>query len=248
MFDITDCHDLDAIRTIILQAQFLLSASMLSKAYAHICTGVAAALRMGLHVSSSSLGHGHGFSKEDLFRRRQVFSVLNMMDTYLSSILGMPKILHSADTDQTIPLREEDVADQGRSFVSENPHTPISETILCTTVYGILAKVIGSRYPIRKMSPSAEKQTYNASTDEVLALEQELEEWHNNLPGTEPMPQDKRALQAQLLLRLSYAVCQMALYRPFLHHLVRDKRSPDFSLRGFACASACVRAAMQAVW
>lgn len=40
----------------------------------------------------------------------------------------------------------------------------------------------------------------------------------------------------------------MVLYRPFLHHIGRRNTEPNFDFRAFACASACVKAAMQAIW
>lgn len=51
------------------------------------------------------------------------------------------------------------------------------------------------------------------------------------------------------MLRLYYAQVQMVLYRPFLHHALREIRHGSrTSLKAYACGSACVKAAMQAVW
>jgi hypothetical protein len=44
-----------------------------------------------------------------------------------------------------------------------------------------------------------------------------------------------------------YAHVQMVLYRPFLHHIAKRKTDPDFDIRAFACASACIQAAQQVV-
>jgi hypothetical protein len=52
----------------------------------------------------------------------------------------------------------------------------------------------------------------------------------------------------QLLLRLAYAHVQMVLYRPFIHHIAKRKTDADFDNRAFACASACINAALQVVW
>jgi hypothetical protein len=41
---------------------------------------------------------------------------------------------------------------------------------------------------------------------------------------------------------------QTVLYRPFLHHITKHKTDKDFDIRAFACASACIQAAMQVVW
>jgi hypothetical protein len=40
----------------------------------------------------------------------------------------------------------------------------------------------------------------------------------------------------------------MVLYRPFLHHIARRNSDTNFDYRAFACASACIKAAMQVIW
>jgi hypothetical protein len=41
----------------------------------------------------------------------------------------------------------------------------------------------------------------------------------------------------------------MVLYRPFLHHALKNMRSNSrISLKAYACGSACIKAAMQVVW
>ena len=56
-------------------------------------------------------------------------------------------------------------------------------------------------------------------------------------------------IRSQLLLRLAYAHVQMVLYRPFLHHALKQLRSNShISLKAYACGSACIKAAMQVVW
>ena len=41
----------------------------------------------------------------------------------------------------------------------------------------------------------------------------------------------------------------MVLYRPFLHHALKNMRSNNhISLKAYACGSACIKAAMQVVW
>ncbi len=50
------------------------------------------------------------------------------------------------------------------------------------------------------------------------------------------------------MLRLYHAQVQMVLYRPFLHHALGEtQRGSSTSLKAYACGSACVKAAMQAV-
>lgn len=45
-----------------------------------------------------------------------------------------------------------------------------------------------------------------------------------------------------------YALVQLVLYRPFVLHLSRDRRDPNFNAQGYEWGSACVKAAMQGVW
>lgn len=41
----------------------------------------------------------------------------------------------------------------------------------------------------------------------------------------------------------------MVLYRPFLHHALKNMRSSSkISIKAYACGSACINAAMQVVW
>lgn len=55
--------------------------------------------------------------------------------------------------------------------------------------------------------------------------------------------------RSQWLLRLSYAHVQMVLYKPFLHHALKDAQQPGrLNMKAYACGSACIKAAMQVVW
>lgn len=246
-------YNLDSIRAVICQVRFLSSMSMISKAYSHICVGIAAALRMGLHTFSPALRST--FSTDELFERRKVFATLNMMAMYLSSSLGMPNILKDADVEQSLGLRDEDLVDEGAGYVSRNPTSPLAETVICQKINNILSKVLESRNQISKSTADApdeanhQQQHHEEDLGVVAMREAEMQEWHDNLPALpDGAPPDPRALQAQLTLRLWHSLAQIVLYRPFLHHLARDASDPRFNLRGYECASACIRAAMQAVW
>ncbi len=131
--------DLYSILTLCCQAGYLMSCSMMSKAYGLICTGISAALRMGLHVSSSALGDR--LSKDDLTRRRRVFAVLNITAVILASVLGLPNLLRDVDGSQVLPLAEDDLADEGQSYIAANPSSPISATIRSAKLFRILVSI-----------------------------------------------------------------------------------------------------------
>lgn len=71
---------------------------MLSQAHTRLSIGASWALQMGLHVKNPACGTQE-VDADFAFRRRQVFAVLYAMDTYVSSFLGLPKLLSHADAD-----------------------------------------------------------------------------------------------------------------------------------------------------
>lgn len=225
---------------------YLISSSMMSMAYGYICAGVTAAMRMGLHVSSSSM-RGR-FTPAELTERRQVFGVLNMMDTYISSILGMPNILRDADPDAIVPAPEEEMHDLGRTWSLANPLSPVSETLLNAKLFGIQAKILQEHYPQSKYSVNPTSGKYEINDNRINAFAAELENWHQDLPEMSPTGVDDRALRSQLLLRFCYHTVQVSLYRPFLHHIARDRNDPQFNYKGYAFGSACIKACTQVVW
>ena len=217
--------------------------SMTSTAYSIVCTAIAAALRMGLDASSIPLQLA--FTPEERFRRRQVFAVLYMMDTYLASLLGMSKILTRVDEKRTLGLREEDLADGGQSFIAQSPTSTISETVVCQKLFQVFAKILDSDFSTYTISPEG---THTIPTTRAAELENDMIQWAAKLPTPTADPPSIRAVHAQLSLRLYHAVAQITLYRPFLHHLARSRDDPAFNLAGYDYASKCVQASAQAIW
>ncbi|KAF5248261.1 hypothetical protein FANTH_6054 [Fusarium anthophilum] len=240
---------LDILRAIIYQVLFLASSCMLSKAYTRLSMAVATALRIGLHVSGPSLGPGLQLPAEHMFRRRQVFSLLYAIDTYIASTLGVPKLFNQVDPDQILPLRDENLKDHGISFARKNPHTPEAEALVGCQILVILGEIHMRRNPFGKgMARNSNNRTYKLTSQDVASLNAQLTEWYNSLPPVDQVPPVKRALHAQLAIRHTYAVTQMALHRPFLHHLTRKAGDHGFCMEGYAYGSQCITAAMQIIW
>ncbi|KAF5613039.1 C6 transcription factor [Fusarium sp. NRRL 25303] len=249
MLQLDDLCSLDILRAIIYQVLLLSANCMLSKAYTRLSIGVATALRIGLHVSGPSLDAGIQLPAEQMFRRRQVFSVLYAIDTYLASTLGVPKLFHQVDTDQILPLRDESLHDHGISFVRQNPHTPEAETLVVCRILVIMAEIHKLRDPFGKsIALNGTGRTYKLTSQDVASLDAQLTEWYNSLPPVKEIPPVRRALHAQLAIRHTYAITQMALHRPFLHHLTRKADDQSFCMEGYAYGSQCITAAMQTVW
>lgn len=244
--NITDSNDLDSIRAMICQTRYLASAEMLTKAYARISAAMAQGLRMGLHVASSNPSLKETFSDEELFQRRRVFASLNMYETFVSSTVGIPRTTRTADATQMVGLY---LTEDGRSFVDHRPDSPIAETATLEKLCIIAGEIMEDRHPLNPGQSETTDEPWEAASDMVPTREAELERWHSNLPTLLPdIPSNQRAIKAQLQIRMWYALVQLVLYRPFVHHLGRDRRDPKFNAQGYEWGSAAVKAAMQGVW
>lgn len=157
LIDSVGCFDLNSIMTLCCLAGYLMSSSMISKAYGCVCTGISAALRMGLHVSSSALVNR--LSRNELTRRRRVFSVLNLTAVVIASVLGMPNLLRDADESQLLPLDEDSLADEGAYYMETHPSSPISSTIRSAKLYRILVTHALAQQLYGSVSNSANRQT-----------------------------------------------------------------------------------------
>lgn len=229
------------------QAQYLIAASMLTKAYTCLSGAVAAALRMGLHISSPRMREK--FSDEEMYQRRRVFAHLNMLDTYVASLVGLPRTTRDADPDQMVGLQDLDLVDNGRVFLTDNPTSSIAETALLEKLCMIVGNIQSDRHPILETGEECPvDEPWDAAVELVSRREAELQGWHDNLPILQDVQADTRAIQGQLTLRLYCTIAQLVLFRPFVHHLSRDRTSPNFDLRGYEWGSNCVGAAMKAVW
>lgn len=222
-------------------AMYLLSCSMLSKAFEYLCIAAPHAMRMGLHVRRRPAA-----GQADAFEGRQVFAVLKIMGTYTASMLGMPNILRDSNFEQTIPAPDEELYDLGKSFAAREPLSPESETILSSKLFAIQAKILESQLVTQRLRRDGQGR-YEMDYQAVADREAELEAWHQELPEMSPKTVDHRVLRTQLVLRVSYTSVQICLYRPFIHHLIRGGRE-QVNYKGYAFGSACIRASTQAIW
>ncbi|KIW42680.1 hypothetical protein, variant 2 [Exophiala oligosperma] len=260
MVQSADFYTLDSLRAIVYHARYLLSVSMISKAHSCLATGLSAAFCMGMHISNP---RPEDVPVDEALQRRRVFAVMDMMDTYLASLLGLPKVVRSeTDVKPTPSILEEEEEDDdddedevlpdlgGDGFPLRHPAESIAETVLCQKLNGILARIGNSRLLSATSRNDDTSQKYTERDDVVAMHEAEIQDWYDRLPAvmeetSEPEP---GALRAQLMLRLWHAVAQIILYRPFLHHLGRDGQDSRFDLRGYEYGSACIRSAMQAIY
>ncbi|KFY89057.1 hypothetical protein V498_06543, partial [Pseudogymnoascus sp. VKM F-4517 (FW-2822)] len=245
MMEITDCRDMPSLQAVLFMILFLQSSANLSTCYSYIGIALRSALRMGLHRNLT-----YNFNPIERESRRRAFWIIRKMDTYVSALLGFPKMLNDEDVDQELPVEVDD------EYITRDAILPMPPGKLSifaasnahTKLMFILAKVIRDVYPLKSAEqcmPGSERPTYVVSHAKIQAIEYDLQAWLEKLPmGLRPggdAPED--VVRVQQLLRMAYAHVQMMLYRPFLHY-VSSRPPPHGSKpvdeRSYACAAACV--------
>ena len=190
-----------------------------------------------MHFDDSAL-HAR-YSSDELDERRRVFSVLYMMDVYISFVLGLPRTLSYAHPKQTLGLRSSDLHDEGQNLLIQEPISPIAETVMAQKMFHIYAKIL-------------DRQSYDNTeswfaSDWVADVQRDFRNWEALLPNLPDDSSQDRGLLGQLTLRLHYTGAQILLYAPCLHHLGRERSDPNFNIDGFTYGSDCVRAAAQTI-
>lgn len=182
MMEITDCRDLISLQAILFMVLFLQSSANLSTCYSYIGIALRSALRMGLHRNISG-----NFNPIERETRRRVFFIIRKMDTYVSALLGFPRMLSDDDIDQELPLEVDDeyITKDGvlpmppgktSLYAASNAHTRLMQ---------ILAKVIKYIYPTKGLEQSVQASatsSYVISNVKIREIEQDLADWLDKLP------------------------------------------------------------------
>lgn len=182
MIDITDCRDLSALQCIIFMIMFLQATSNLSTCYSYIGVALRSALRLGLHRNIS-----HNFTPIEAECRKRTFWTIRKMDTYVSAMLGFPRMLYDEDIDADMPIEVDDIYIT-KSAVLTQPHDKISLSAACnqhTKLMYVLAKVIQFIYPTKGIEQATRKEsssTYSISHNKIREIENDLQEWLDALP------------------------------------------------------------------
>lgn len=243
--DIPEGRDPLSLQALLCLIIYLQGSGQLPKCYTYVSMAMTAAIRMGLHRADSL----HKFNTIERETRRRIFWTLRVMDSYITTVLDLPRTLVDEEMDQTYPKDVDDIYVTLQGVKRTNEPCVMASINAHTKLTRILAKVkqIASGSSDQDHKPNAR---YQVDYVKIVQAEKELQEWTAQLPTYSKFPDHMRRdmERAQLLLRVAHAHVQMVLYRPFLHHIGRRNTDGNFDFRAFACASACVKAAMQAIW
>jgi hypothetical protein len=160
---------------------FLQSSAKLSTCYSYVGIAVRSSLRLGLHRSVTA-----NFNPIERELRKRVFWVVWKMDTYVSTLLGMPLVMSDDDIDQEFPSLLDD------GYITSDGNLPSPPDQICmmagvnahTALVRILAKVIRYIYPVKNARHSSNSHhTYMVSHSRIREIERDLQAWMEALPS-----------------------------------------------------------------
>jgi hypothetical protein len=175
---------------------FLQSSAKLSTCYSYVGIALRSALRLGLHRSAVTAN----FNPLERELRKRVFWVVRKMDTYVSTLLGLPQMLSDDDIDQEYPLPVdgEYITPEGILPTPEDYTALMAGANAHTRLSGIILKVVKYIYPVKNAQHrSKSDQRYVVSHSKIREIERDLQAWMEELPaalrpGTEVSPQLER--------------------------------------------------------
>jgi len=137
---------------------------------------------MGLHRNLTGT-----FNPIERETRRRVFWIVRKMDTYVSALLGFPRMLSDDDIDQELPIEVDD------EYITKDAVLPMPEGTTSlyaasnahTRLMGILAKVIKYIYPTKGLEQSVQgsaTSSYVISHVKIREIERDLADWLDKLP------------------------------------------------------------------
>lgn len=165
MIDIVDCRDISSLQTLVVLNMFLQCVGRLSQCYSYLGITVTLALRMGLHQSISA---GVDIAESEI--RRGLFWTIKNMETRLSVVLGLPRLIGEDDID----LDTRPGVTQSNLFAVDQ--TPGTEDV--ANAYSALTRIMGRVmkyvYPVKGQEGGISGK-YTVSYTMIHKLGSELE-------------------------------------------------------------------------
>lgn len=180
LLDITDCRDLTSLQAMVCIVIYLQSSAMITTCYSFISLALTACTRMGLHRSATSRNFNYIVRES----RKRTFWVLRTMDTYVTTILGLPKTLSDEDIDQDLPAEIDDEFISEQVIKSATPKEHSSMTAVVNAhikLLRIMDKV--KKYVHGGSTAEYEKSgSYRVDYSRVAEVERDLAAWFAALP------------------------------------------------------------------
>lgn len=183
LIDLMGCNDIYTLQAVMFMVMFLQSSGRLSACHSYLSVAIASAMRLGVH-SSTPLGQADMVKEET---RKRIIWELYTMETYVTAMLGLPKLLNQEYIHQDLPSEVEvygGVAAVDRAGSSElDPDLVASNSH--TELLLIMSKIIRDIYPV-DTSIQGKNGRYQVQYKAVAGIERSLAEWHKTLPTALP--------------------------------------------------------------
>jgi hypothetical protein len=139
---------------------------------------------MGLHRSAAS----KNLDPVQQQTRKRIFWVIQTMETYVTTLLGLPTTLSEEDIDQEMPSCTND------DYLNAGGLTPMSVHVTSTIpalnahikLIGIMRNVVHDIYPRVKQLGSKSTEPYRVSYIRVTKIEGDLDQWFQSIPAPTP--------------------------------------------------------------
>ncbi|KAK1060962.1 Gypsy retrotransposon integrase-like protein 1 [Friedmanniomyces endolithicus] len=155
--DPANCRSVMSLQTLLCMILYTNGTSMMSTCYSYICMAVAASLQLGIFAD---LGADNDMPEEERSKRRRIFTVLSIADTYVTTSLGLPRTLRDIDPERSLPttVPPSDVRD------------PLFGTYMHAELIQILAVTVESNHPFTQPIES-KNGTYGVEYSKIVATE-----------------------------------------------------------------------------
>ncbi|KIW08783.1 uncharacterized protein PV09_00718 [Verruconis gallopava] len=189
--DLTDCRDTLSLQALLCSIIYLQGSGQIPSCYTYLSLAMTAAVRMGMHRADS-------LSKFDPLERevrKRIFWTIRAMDSYITTVLDLPRTLRDDDTDQAYPVELDDDA-----ITPQNIGQPTASSIsLMSSVnaHTKLSLVLVKAKNITSGGNDGEHKLnnrYQVDYAKIVEAEKDLIEWTSHLPSynklPEPVPKD----------------------------------------------------------
>ncbi|KAG6009947.1 hypothetical protein E4U21_000718 [Claviceps maximensis] len=216
---------------------------------------IAAAVRLAHSIGLHKRGTGFDLNPIEIEQRRRVFWIAYMLDK--DSCLRSGRPAAQDDDDMNVELPDSDPADNiGNIPLADGKGKMNLFRVMCEFT------VIESRVYKRLYSTRATKQSDGELLNTIGELDQELEDWKDNIPVDFRPEHEIKASHAPLILQivmlhLTYYNCLTTIHRMSIHHGYWTSRLSNYAIQGlnskplnprvFSSAQLCTAAARASI-
>ncbi|KAI4728970.1 hypothetical protein E4T49_03201 [Aureobasidium sp. EXF-10728] len=203
-------HSMPTLQCLVLAQLYCMQRGDYDRLLTYKALAVTLSSRLGLHQSQKRFALGASTSE----MRKKVFWSLYTVDCFSAVTLGLPKQLKDEDVHCEEPrdADEEYVDETGFKAPCPGEYTRVSSALALFRAARILSRVLEDIYPARS--------SYDLSLQQLSALSEELDAWHNalaphlRLPFANDKPTTGTVSSRSPLLSLTYHFIRALIHRP----------------------------------